>query len=103
MAARPIDKLLAEPDKGREPIEERYARLRRLAGESLGALHNLASVIPSLYSLLARMDENPKQAWEQYEQLCEKLRFFFEARGSTSPLEDADETLDRTTRRIEEG
>lgn len=54
-------------------------------------------------SLLASLDPDREKAGRLYENLRRKLLEFFEARGSNSPDEHADETLDRMARRIAEG
>jgi len=53
--------------------------------------------------LLARLDEDRERAGEKYEQLRLKLVKFFDYRGSLEPDEHADETLNRVTRKIDEG
>lgn len=53
--------------------------------------------------LLAALDSNAERAGEQYEQLRRKLVRFFEWRGSATPDELADETLNRLARKIDEG
>ena len=53
--------------------------------------------------LLACLDTNRERAGEQYETIRHKLVKFFEWRGSTSPDEHADETINRVARKIAEG
>jgi DNA-directed RNA polymerase specialized sigma24 family protein len=53
--------------------------------------------------LLARLDPDPERAGEKYETLRRMLVRFFEWRGALFPEEHADETLNRVTRKIEEG
>lgn len=53
--------------------------------------------------LLARLDEDRERAGEKYEQLRLKLVKFFDFRGSLAPDEHADETLNRVTRKLDEG
>lgn len=57
----------------------------------------------ALDRLLAWLDSDPQSAGERYCQLREKLVRFFQWRGSPSPEEYADRTLDRVARRLEEG
>lgn len=53
--------------------------------------------------LLASLDPNREQAGQIYESVRRKLIEFFEARGSHSPEDHTDETINRVARRIEEG
>jgi len=53
--------------------------------------------------LLNRLDASPERAGEKYEELRRRLAWFFEMKGSFQPAEDADETLNRVARRIDEG
>ena len=53
--------------------------------------------------LLARLDPDRDAAGRKYDELRRKLAKFFGLWGSTSPDECADESLDRTARRIVEG
>ena len=53
--------------------------------------------------LLAALDPNRDLAGEKYERLRRKLTEFFEARGSASPADHTDQTINRVARRIEEG
>jgi DNA-directed RNA polymerase specialized sigma24 family protein len=57
----------------------------------------------SLRRLLSVLDEDPERAGEQYEILRRKLVRFFEWRGSATPEELTDETLNRLARKIDEG
>lgn len=57
----------------------------------------------ALERLLASLDVDRERAGEQYENLRRKLIEFFEARGSSSPADHADETINRVARRLEEG
>ena len=54
-------------------------------------------------ALLACLDSDREQAGSEYEQLRKKLLKFFEWRGSPFPEDNADETLNRVARRIQEG
>jgi DNA-directed RNA polymerase specialized sigma24 family protein len=54
-------------------------------------------------ALLAALDADPERAGELYEQLRRKLVSLFMWRGSATPDELADETLDRLARKIDEG
>src|SRR5215210_2154802 len=53
--------------------------------------------------LLAAFDEDREASGRKYENLRRKLLEFFEARGSHTPDEHADETLNRVARKIQEG
>ena len=53
--------------------------------------------------LLDQLDQNREQAGQKYENTRRKLIEFFEARGSESTAEHADETINRVARRITEG
>lgn len=53
--------------------------------------------------LLASLDADRELAGQKYETVRRKLIEFFEARGSYSPSSDADETINRVARRLEEG
>ncbi len=53
--------------------------------------------------LLASLDANREHAGQKYEQLRRKLIEFFEARGSSTPADHADETINRVARKVEEG
>jgi DNA-directed RNA polymerase specialized sigma24 family protein len=53
--------------------------------------------------LLASLDANRDRAGQKYENLRRKLIEFFEARGSNSPADHTDETINRVARRIAEG
>lgn len=53
--------------------------------------------------LLGQLDQNRDLAGQKYENIRRKLTEFFEARGSESPHECADETIDRVARKIVEG
>jgi DNA-directed RNA polymerase specialized sigma24 family protein len=53
--------------------------------------------------LLSLMDPDRERAGEKYELIRRKLVFFFETRGSESPAEHADETLNRAARKVAEG
>jgi DNA-directed RNA polymerase specialized sigma24 family protein len=57
----------------------------------------------ALHGLLERLDADPERAGEKYEQLRRRLVWFFEMRGSVEAEQDVDETLNRITRRIEDG
>jgi len=53
--------------------------------------------------LLARLNSDPELAGESYERLRAGLIYFFERKGCLIPAELADETVNRTARKIEEG
>ncbi len=57
----------------------------------------------SLAGLLSLLDEDPTRAAEQYEVWRRKLVKLFEWRGSATPEDLADLTLNRLARKIEEG
>ena len=62
------------------------------------------TVTPEAFdSLLLSLDSDRDRAGSVYENLRRKLLEFFEARGSHTPDEHADETFDRVMRRITEG
>ena len=62
------------------------------------------TVTPEAFDLLlAKLDSDRENAGRQYEITRRKLLEFFEARGSRTPDEHADETFDRVMRRITEG
>ena len=49
--------------------------------------------------LLDSLDANRERAGEKYENVRRKLIEFFEARGSNSPADRADQTINRVARR----
>src|SRR5687767_8236083 len=53
--------------------------------------------------LLDHLHPNGDEASRAYEKLRHKLIDFFDWRGASSPEVEADETLDRVARRLEEG
>ena len=53
--------------------------------------------------LLSSLDARRDRAGEKYESVRRKLIEFFEARGSPSPADHADETINRVARKLEEG
>lgn len=53
--------------------------------------------------LLASLDADRERAGQRYENMRRKLIEFFEARGSNSPADHADETINRVARRLDEG
>jgi len=57
----------------------------------------------ALARLLASLDPDRARAAEKYELLRRKLVKFFEWRGASSPEEHADETINRLSRRLDEG
>jgi len=62
------------------------------------------TVTPEAFdSLLHSLDSDRERAGRVYENLRQKLLEFFEARGSCTPDEHADETFDRVMRRIAHG
>jgi DNA-directed RNA polymerase specialized sigma24 family protein len=58
--------------------------------------HNLAG-------FLSMLDADPERAGERYEIIRRRLVKFFDWRGSATPEELADETLNRLVRKIDEG
>jgi RNA polymerase sigma factor (sigma-70 family) len=57
----------------------------------------------ALQGLLSALDTDPGRAGEKYERLRQKLIVFFLGRGCEDPEDNADETLDRVSRRLVEG
>ena len=57
----------------------------------------------ALDRLLTRLDADPEQAGQKYLRVRLKLVKYFEWRRATSPDTEADETINRVARRIEEG
>jgi DNA-directed RNA polymerase specialized sigma24 family protein len=57
----------------------------------------------AFHRFLAGLDPDREKAAERYEQMRHKLVVFFSVRGVSAPEEQADVTLDRVCRRIEEG
>lgn len=53
--------------------------------------------------LLARLGDNPDRAGDGYEELRLMLVKFFEWRNSWFPEDDADETINRVVRKLEDG
>jgi DNA-directed RNA polymerase specialized sigma24 family protein len=53
--------------------------------------------------LLASLDADREQAGEKYERIRQKLVTFFQCRGTPGPDDEADETISRVARRLEEG
>ncbi len=53
--------------------------------------------------LFACLDDDRELAAEKYEQIRQALITFFEFRGSATPLDYADETINRVARRLSEG
>jgi DNA-directed RNA polymerase specialized sigma24 family protein len=53
--------------------------------------------------LLSLLGEDEEQAAQEYERLRERLIVFFSCRGCPEPEERADDTIDRLSRRIDEG
>jgi DNA-directed RNA polymerase specialized sigma24 family protein len=53
--------------------------------------------------LLQQLDPDRERAGERYLQIRDKLVKFFQWRGSATPQDFADRTIDRVARRIEEG
>jgi DNA-directed RNA polymerase specialized sigma24 family protein len=71
-----------------------------------GAAHyksNWALTPEAFDRLLAELDDNRESAGEKYERIRQKLIKFFKWRGCASPEEYADRTIDRVTRKIDEG
>lgn len=54
-------------------------------------------------ALLARLDQDRERAAHQYEHIRRALITFFECRGSASPEDHADATINRVARRLAEG
>jgi DNA-directed RNA polymerase specialized sigma24 family protein len=57
----------------------------------------------AFHGLLARLDSDQESAARRYEELRQKLVVFFCGRNCPDPEEQADETLDRLARRVQEG
>jgi RNA polymerase sigma factor (sigma-70 family) len=57
----------------------------------------------ALERLLNRLDEDPQRSGEQYEQLRRGLIRFFDWRGSRQSETDADKTIDRVAKKLDEG
>ncbi|MCA1621727.1 MAG: hypothetical protein LC795_21135 [Acidobacteria bacterium] len=58
---------------------------------------------PAFERLLGLLDADRERAGEKYELARRRLLAFFEARGSESPADHADETINRAARKIAEG
>lgn len=58
---------------------------------------------PAFEGLLSSLDADEGRAAQEYERLRERLIIFFAGRRGPEPEESADETLDRVSRRIDEG
>jgi hypothetical protein len=58
---------------------------------------------PAFERLLSSLDADEERAAHQYERLRQRLIIFFSGRRCPDPEVSADETLDRVSRRIEEG
>lgn len=58
---------------------------------------------PALHKLLAWLDADPGRAGQKYEDIRRSLILFFESRGCLTAQDQTDETIDRVTRRIDEG
>jgi DNA-directed RNA polymerase specialized sigma24 family protein len=58
---------------------------------------------PAFQALLGRLSSNRIEAAEEYEQLRLRLITFFRCRGSRTPEDRADDTLDRVSRRLNQG
>ena len=58
---------------------------------------------PAFAALLSSLDPDEARAAEKYERLRQKLIIFFSSRRGPEPEESADDTLDRVSRRIDEG
>jgi DNA-directed RNA polymerase specialized sigma24 family protein len=57
----------------------------------------------AFFQLLARLNDDPALAGEEYEKLRNRLIYFFERKGCRIPAELGDETINRIARKIEEG
>lgn len=53
--------------------------------------------------LLARLNADPELAGKEYENLRQRLIYYFERKGCRTPAELSDETINRIARKIEEG
>src|SRR5215510_7133114 len=72
--------------------------------ESVSSPEKERELTPKAFTkLLAKLSADPEIAGVEYEDLRRRLIKFFEWRGSFFPEELADETLDRTARKIDEG
>lgn len=72
--------------------------------ESISSPEKERGLTPEAFTkLLAKMSADPEMAGVEYEELRRRLIKFFEWRESFFPEELADETLDRTARKIDEG
>src|SRR5215475_9814476 len=72
--------------------------------ESVSSPEKERDLTPQAFAkLLAKLSVDPENAGVQYEELRRRLIKFFEWRGSFFPEELADETLNRTARKIDKG
>jgi len=72
--------------------------------ESISSPEKERELTPNAFTkLLAKLSTDPEIAGGKYEELRRRLIKFFEWRGSFFPEELADETLNRTARKIDEG
>ena len=72
--------------------------------ESVSSLKKERELTPEAFTkLLANLDPDPEVAGGEYEELRRRLIKFFEWRGAFFPEDLADETLNRTARKIDEG
>src|SRR5262249_20637072 len=72
--------------------------------ESISSPEKEWELTPDAFTkLLAKLSADPEIVGGEYEELRRRLIKFFEWRGSFFPEELADETLDRTARKIDEG
>jgi Txe/YoeB family toxin of Txe-Axe toxin-antitoxin module len=71
---------------------------RSLAGRRRWTLNR-----PAFERLLSSLDADPEHAAQHYERLRQRLIIFYSGRRCADPEECADDTLDRVSRRIDEG
>lgn len=74
-----------------------------MRGDGTSSLGRSALTQSAFDRLLLSLDPNRDRAGEQYEQIRRRLVKFFECRGSSTPEDEADETLTRVGSRLEAG
>ncbi len=104
---------LFEDHHARQPVRmgAGSANTDKAASNSKGTLIDLMGIRTSTWTvtpeafdlLLANLDPDRDRAGRHYEITRQKLLEFFEARGSRTPEDHADETFDRVMRKITEG